>query len=264
MSFDNVINYEDRTEMRTSRWSFDGIITKDSGNTAKGWVWYSAVKTGDNLVVTVYKDAAGASSVALSASTDISTYETAPVLVALAEANSSGITGQLFVHDYTSDVTLAPIMVSLIMDEDIELIYARSDETHMSDVYDSTNGYARFCAKATEHMLMFAASQFAEQMGGFGAEEDHNLTGPARLAPIWSSIVAPEQMKDAAVYYACWLAFLSADETDGEDSMLAFKAEQCKAEYDAAKSSLTLVFDTDNDEDADTVGAASDIIPNRV
>ena len=264
MSFDTVINYETRSEMRTSRWSFDGVITKDTGNTAKGWLWYSAVKSGDNLTVTVYKDAAGASSVAASSATDISTVADAPVKITLLETNSSGITGELFVHSYGSDVTLAPIMVSLIMDADIELIYARSDESHMSDVYDSTTGYAKYCARATEHMLMFAANQFAEQMGGFGSEEDHNLTGPERLVPIWASIVAPEQMRDAAVYYACWMAFMAADESDGEDSMPYRKAIDCKEQYMEAKSSLRIMFDTAQDQEGDVIASATTILPDRI
>jgi len=101
-------------------------------------------------------------------------------------------------------------------------------------------------------------------MGGYGAEEDHNLTGPDRLYPIWSSIVAPEQMKDAATYYACWKAFMAADESDGEDSMLYRKALDCKEAFDQEMASLSLVFDTDGDEEGDEVGQAIVSRPERL
>jgi hypothetical protein len=265
MVFKSIIVYEDRDEIRTSRWSLDGISTKDAGQTDGGWLWYMPTLSGDNLTITLYAAPSGLALPIASGVSDISTVDDAPIEITLAEQASSGVTGSVWVHSFTSAPTLrVPILTTLVMDADIDLHYARSDETHMSDVYDSTVGYAAYCADATAVMLRKAASLFVEQMGGYGAEEDHNLTGPDRLYPIWSSIVAPEQMKDAATYYACWKAFMAADESDGEDSMLYRKALDCKDAFDQEMASLSLVFDTDGDEEGDEVGQAIVSRPERL
>lgn len=262
MANDHIIVYEDRDEIRTTRWSIDGVVTKDSGNTDKGWLYYSTVKTGDNIVVTVYKDAAGANSVMACSATNISATDntaTNAVKITLAAVNTSGLTGTMWVHYWAEDVTLVPMLVSLCVDEDIELIYQRSDEAHMTGVYDSTVGYAKYCAMATAFVLRWVAKKYPEEIGGFGAETDHKLKLAERIYPQWSRINAPEQLKDAATYYACWWAFMSQDESDGEDSMLASKAKMCQEQFESALSSINLVFDTDGDSEPETRSAASDI-----
>ena len=268
MAFDHIIVYEDRDEIRTTRWIIDGVITKDSGNTDKGWLWFSTVKTGDDLVVTVHKDSAGASSVMLSAATDISDLDNDAdnaVKITLAAENTSGLTGTMWVHDWTEDVTLVPVMVSLVMDQDIEDEYARSDEDHMDGVYDSTVGYARFCSVATGHIMRLVSNLYSTELAGYGAHEAYNLTLPERLYPDWRGIVQPLQLLDAAKYYACWKIFMAADESDGTDSMLAYKATQCKEQYDDAVSKWNLAINTDpdTDEDADLSKSASVTRPTR-
>ena len=269
MAFDHIIVYEDRDEIRTTRWSISGVVTKDSGNTDGGWLWYSTVKTGDNVVVTVYKDSAGSNSVMLASATDISGLDNDAensVLITLAEANSSGLTGTMYIHDWTEDVTLVPMIVSLCMDSDIELIYDRSDEAHMTGVYDSTTGFADHCSMATGFILRWVAKKYPDQIGGFGGEADHKLKLAERVLPQWSRINAPEQLKDAATFYACWWAFMAQDESDGDDSMLATKAEACKEEHEKALASINLTFNTDPDADSDpdTRASAADVMSTRL
>jgi len=264
-TFNHLIVYEDRDAIRTSRWSLDGISTKDDSETDRGWLWFTSVKTGDDLVIIVYKDAAGASSVAVSDSVDVSGVSTTPAQLTLSAENTSGVSGTLFVHEWTKDVTLVPMMVSLCMDEDIELEYARSDEGHMGDVYSATDGYARFCSMSTWFILRLVSNLYAQELGGFGAQENERLTAPERLEPDWRGISQPDQLKDAATFYACWRAFRAADESAGEDSMLAYKADKCKEDYEDAKAAwnLTINTDPDTDEDADLSKSATLIRPTR-
>lgn len=265
MAFDSIIAYEDRALIRTSRWELDGIVTKDSGNTDRGWLWFSTVQTGDNIVMTLYKDRAGTNDVAESDSVDVSDADTTPVMLTFSQANTSGISGIVWIEDFTEDVTLEPAIVSLCMDQDIEDIYARSDEAHMADVFNSTTGFARFCSVATSHVVRLITSLYMQEIGGFGAVEAFNLTSPDRLNPDWRGVVAPLQLLDAAKYYACWYIFMAADESDGSDSMLAFKATTCKELFDEAVSKISLTINTnpDEDEDADLTRSASVTRPTR-
>ncbi len=268
MAFDHIIVYEDRDEIRTTRWIINGVITKDTGNTDRGRLWFSTVKTGDNLVVTVYKDSAGSASVLLSSATDISALDNDSanaVKIALVAENTSGLSGTMWVHDWTEDVTLVPMIVSLCMDQDIEDEYAASEETFMAAVYDSTVGYARFCSIATAHVMRLVTNLYIQEIGGFGGVEDYDLKTPERFTPDWRGVIVPLQLLDAAKYYACWKAFMAADNSDGEDSMLAFKATNCKEQFDDAVSKLNLTINTDPDvdEDADLSKGASVIRPTR-
>ena len=253
MAFNHIIVYEDRAEIRTSRCVLDGIITKDTGNTHEGHLWMSTVATGNNIVATLYKDRAGSSSVAVSDSVDVSDVDTTPAILTFSEADSSGITGTIWVHSFTTDVTLVPMVVSLCMDQDIEDEYARSEEAHMNGAYDATVGFARYCSIATSHVMRLVTQLYMNELGGFGGAEDYTLDSPDRLDPDWRGIIVPLQLLDAAKYYACWKIFMSQSESDGEDDMLAFKASQCKEQFDDAvsKISLTINTDPDVDEDAD-------------
>jgi len=266
-TFDYNIVYEDRTEIRTSRWVLEGVTTVDSGNTAKGWLWYSTVKTGDNVVVTVFKDVAGSSSVLLSSATDISGVDDTAanaVEITLAEANTSGMSGTMWIHNWVEDVTLVPVLVSLVMDADIEMEYARSEQSHMGN-YDATAGYAVYCAAATKNTLLKVSHLYADELGGYGAPEARYSTSADRFYPDYRAISAPDQLNEAATYWAIIRIMAALDETR-EESMFASKAARYQEFYDTAVGSWNLTLNTypDVDEDADQSSGAAFIRPERV
>ncbi len=106
---------------------------------------------------------------------------------------------------------------------------------------------------ATGFVLRLVANMYPNEMGGFGAEESDKLVSADRLVPQWNRIVQPLQLLDAAKFYACWKIFISADESDGDDSMLAHKAGLCMEQHKDAVQAWDLVFnlDPDTDDDAD-------------
>ncbi|MCP4309492.1 MAG: hypothetical protein GY788_32380 [bacterium] len=264
MAFDHIIAYEDRDEIFTSRWLLDGVITKDGTENiaTDGMAWFSASASGDTLTITVYADAAGSGDIA-TGTASVAAIALAATKVTLAQANSSGISGELWVEEYTSAVTLAPMKVSLVMDTDLSLEYQRIEQAHMDSVYHSTNGYAEYCAAATKEILNLATSLFKEQMGGYGTKELRYLLAD-RITPDWRTIVQPGQYMSVAKYWALWKICYAACEGLDENDVMWQKAEYFRAQYEDAKASLHPTFDTDNDGDADESASASIIHLERV
>ena len=264
-TFDHIIVYEDRDAIQTSRWRLTGLSTKDDGETDGGWLWMAATKSGDDVTISV-NDGISLPTTLASGTVDVSTIATAPLKVTLTAVAASGITGEVYLHSWTETVSAVPMCVSLCMDSDIELEYARSEQAHMTDVYDSSIGYAQYCNMASAFILRLVAKLYPNEMGGFGAEEHRNLTAAERLVPRWSRIANPLQLLDAAKFYACWKLCIAADESDGDDSMLAYKAEQFREQYKDAVSAWNILFNTDPDADSDGDVAASASVkrPERV
>lgn len=266
-TFDHIIPYEDWGEIRTSRWSLTGIKTKTGSLNvdSRGWLWFSASTSGDTMTVTVYKDAAGASSVA-TGSGDVSGVDTAPVEITLAQANSSGISGTVWIEETEDDVTTVPLFVTALLDKDIELEYKNAAGSHMSN-YDSTSGYADYCAAATKHVLMKVSHLHSDELGGYGAREMRYAEAATRKYPDYRVIANPLQLQEAALYWAMSRIFAALDETKGSvGSMYATKAERCQEMYDSAVASwsLSLNTDPDSDEDADTSTSPSVVHMERV
>jgi hypothetical protein len=215
-------------------------------------MYFSSTKTGDDLKIRLFSSAStGVVPVIAEGTSDISGIDDGPVLIELAEVSSSGISGIVWVHSWVSDVERVPLLVSLVLDYDIDLIYSGSDEDHMDGAYSDTDGYARYCAMATTFILRLVSNLYKDQLGGFGNREAVQLTDPDRLEPDLRGLSSPNQLKDAAIFYACWMAFMAQSQSDGSDDMLVFKAEQCKEQYEDAKSAWNLAINTDPDEDED-------------
>jgi len=266
-TFDHIIAYEDWDEIRTSRWSLTGVKTKTGSLNVdlRGWLWFSAATVGNVMTVTVYKDAAAASSVA-TGSGDVSGVDDAPVEITLAAANSSGISGTVWIEETTSDVTTVPLFATALLDKDIELEYKNAAGSHMGN-YDSTSGYADYCAAATEHVLLKASHLYREELGGYGAPEMRYAEAATRKYPDYRVIANPLQLKEAALYWAMSRIFAALDETKGSvGSMYATKAERYEEMYrDAVSSwSLAMNLDPDSDEDADTTVSPSVVHVERI
>lgn len=263
-TFDHIIAYEDRDEIFTSRWSLSGVITKDGSEniSTDGMAWFSTGVVGDTLTVAVYADAAGSGSIA-TGTASVTAIALAATAVTLSEANSSGISGEVWIESYTSAVTLAPMKVSLVMDTDLSLEYARIEQAQMDSVYDSTNGFALYCAAATKETLNLASNLFKEQMGGYGAKELRYLSAD-RLTPDWRAIVQPGQYLNVTKYWALWKIFYAVAEGLPESDIMMVKAEHFYSLYQDAMQALNPTFDTDSDGDADESASASVIHYERV
>jgi len=265
--FDHIIPYEDWDEIRTSRWSLTGVKTKTGALNVdnRGWLWFSAATVGDTMTVTVYKDASASSSVA-SGTGDVSGVDDAAVEITLSQLNSSGITGTVWIESTTSDVTTVPLFVTAILDKDIELEYTQAGGSHMAN-YDSTSGYADYCAAATKHVLLKVSHLFKDELGGYGAPEMRYAESATRKYPDYRVIASPEQLQEAALYWAMSRIFAALDEAKASaGSMYGSKADRYQEMYTDAVSSWSLAFnlDPDDDEDADTSGGPSAVTMQRV
>lgn len=254
MSFDYCIAYEDRTEVHTSRWSLSGVNTKAAGNTDNGWLWMTAVDSANTAAVTIYKDAACAvGDKVASGTSDISDIADGACACALTEQNSSGLSGSFHFEAYVDDPTVAvPVLVSLCVDADLAIEYINIDDLP-SEVYDSTNGMANYCAAATQKVLLLASQMFKEELGGFGAPEHPYHTVASRSYPDYRRIAAPDQLKDAAVHWALMLAFGACHER-AASTMYSENREYHDKMREQAIGAWSLSFNTDpdSDEDADT------------
>lgn len=263
MSFENLIVYEDRDELHTSRWKLDGISTKSDGKTDSGWLWMNATKAGNDLTVDLYKDVAcDAGDKVATGVSDISAIATAAVKITLAEANSSGMSGELYAEEYTADVAAVPVLVSLCVDADLVVEYRRLASLPN---YDATNGMAEECARATDKVLLLVSQMFKEQLGGYGAGEHRNLTSADRLYPDYRCISQPKQLREAAVHCALALIFWSGHEL-ADHTMYSELGQRHESKYDQAVGSWNLAFNTDpdTDDDADESGSGSIVRPERI
>ncbi|KKM25982.1 hypothetical protein LCGC14_1589520, partial [marine sediment metagenome] len=112
-----VISYEDRDDLHISRWLLEGVNTKPSGSTYRGWLFMQASKAGDTATVDLYKDPACASGDKVATgSADVSGVGSAPVKLTLSEANSSGLSGSLYFEGYSSDPSSAvAVLVAFVI-----------------------------------------------------------------------------------------------------------------------------------------------------
>jgi len=251
--FDYVIGYEDRDDLHTSRWALAGVNTTSGGNTDRGWLWMAAVRSGSTVTVDLYKDAGCDSDDKVATGTaDVTDIDGAPARCALAAANSSGLTGELYLEDYDGDPAApVPVLAALCVDSDLAEEYHNLDDLP-GDVYDSTNGMARHCAAATRNVLLLVSQTYAEELGGYGAPEHRHSAAASRAWPDFRRIANPDQLKSAAVHWALMLAFGSCHER-AQDTMYSRLRDYHDAKRKEAIAAWHLAFnvDPDSDEDAD-------------
>ena len=253
MNFEYCIAYEDRDSLHTSRWSLAGVNTKADGNTRNGWLWLSCGRDGDTVTAALYKDGAcGESDKVATGTADVTDIETAAAVCSLAEANSSGLTGEFYFEGYAEDVQAVPVLATLCTDADLR------DEYHNladlpADVYDPAVGMAGYCAVATQKVLLLVSQMYAEALGGWGAPEHRYGTVSSRVVPDYRRIAAPDQLKDAAVHWALMLAFGSCHERAAGTMYSQLRDyHDAKRKEAIAAWNLALNTDPDSDEDADT------------
>ena len=268
--FDYPIVYENQTdEIHTSRWRLQGIRTRaDSANTDNGWLWAEVAAVSDIVTVSLYKDAACAAGDKVAASSgtvDVSDVDTTPVKCTLVAANDSGISGYCYFEAYTDDPAAAvPILVTLCVDDDLKAEYVNLDDLP-DTVCDPTYGMARFCAAATEKILLLVSQLYAEEIGGSGAPEHRQLISASRGYPAYRRIAAPDQLRDAAVHWALMLAFGSCHERHADTMYSQLRDYHDTMRKEAISSwSLAINTDPDVDDDADRQKSVGMARVNRI
>ena len=261
-----VISYEDRDDLHISRWLLEGVNTKPSGSTYRGWLFMQASKAGDTATVDLYKDPACASGDKVATgSADGSGVGSAPVKLTLSEANSSGLSGSLYFEGYSSDPSSAvAVLVSMCVDADLAEEWYDIDSLP-ADVYDSTNGMAAYCASATKKVLLLASQLYSEELGGYGGREHPHYGSATRDWPDWRRLAVPDQLKDAATCWALELAFGSCHKL-AQDTMYSQLRDHYEQRRKDAVGSWNLTFnrDPDSDEDADSGSSSAAVRINRI
>ena len=256
--WEGIISYEDRGDhLTTSRWRLSGISTKEgSENTDSGVLWLKTARSGDTVTCDLYKDDGCASgNKVATGSADVSgcdnTGENA-VEVTLAEANSSGITGSFWIHDYQEDST-CPVQVALCVDEDLDALW---DGIEALPGYDSTNGMAEFIRVAGEDVLGKVMAIFRDQLDSYGTQEAWFITDADRTYPDVRRVANPGQLRLACAHHSLEIA-LGRSHQMGSETMYSALRDHHAEEYRRAMDSLQLAFKTGSGDDVDYGRSAS-------
>jgi len=254
MSFDYAFAYEDRSFLHTSRWSLSGIDTRGGGSTTAGRLWLLAGLDAQSVTAELYKGPdCDAGDLVASGSADISDIDEAAAPCALSQENASGVSGHFWIESYTADCGYpVEVLVTLCTDEDLEIEYCSLSDLP-SVVYSADHGMARYCASATEKVLLLAAGLYWRQLGGFGAPEHRYHIAASRLIPDYRRLANPDQLKAAAVHWALAAAFGSCHELGAETMYSQLRDYHERKRTQAVEGwALTLNLDPDYDEDADS------------
>ena len=254
--WESIICYEDRSKLITSRWLLAGVSTRQTAeNTAAGVLWLAMSRVGDSVTANLYKDEArGAGDLVAVGTADVSaidgTAEAAAKLV-FSEANTSGLSGSLYIHQYTAD-DACPLQVALCTDEDLN---ALCDAIEDLPGYSATLGMAEFIRLAGEDVLGKVARMYRRQLGGSGAGEAWFIAGASRNYPDLRRIANPAQLRLACAYRALEVA-LGRSHLNGEDTAYSTLRDNFASQYATVMNDLTLAL-TQGGPDATTVAQTS-------
>ncbi len=238
--WESVICYEDRAALHTSRWRLAGVCTRaDAPNTDAGVLWLQTRRVGDTVTAELYRSAArAAGTLVASGAVDVSgcagTSATA-VELTLSAANSSGLTGSLWIHAHNADI-VCPVQVSLCVDEDLDALW---DGVADLPGHDTTVGMAEFIRIAGEDVLAGVAKLFADALGGHVTAAAWYITDATRSVPDLRRIANPAQLRLACAYRALEIA-LGRSHHRAEDTVYSVLRDRFAAEHAHALASLTL------------------------
>jgi hypothetical protein len=239
--WESIICYENRhSHYRTSRWRLAGINTRQGAeNTDGGVVWLDMSRAGETVTADLYRDAAlAAGDKIATGQADVSALGASAASAApvdLAEANSSGVTGRFWIHDYRGDGSCA-VQVALCVDEDLAVLWDGIDSL---PGYDGQTGCGEFIRLAGEDVLAKAAAMFRDRLGGYGAAEAWFIADASRSLPDLRRIANPAQLRTACAHRALEIA-IGRSHKMGADSMYSRLRDYHRAEYDRATASLVL------------------------
>ena len=265
--FESIISYEYRPgHVWTSRWRLAGVKTLEgSENTDSGMLWLTTSKSGDDLTCKLYKDDGVASDnqVCTAEAVDVSGCDNTganAVQVTFAEANSSGLSGSMWIHGYTSDDYSAPVLVALCTDEDMDGLW---DDIENLPNYSSTYGCAEFIRMAGDDIIGKLLARYQNELGGYGAQEGWFIIDADRAYPDLRRIANPAQLRMACAHRA--LAFaLGSSHQRAEPTMYSSERDYHNAEFASAMQSLVLTTKAGDGDDASDEGRASVLHLSRV
>lgn len=258
-NWESIICYEDRSDhLTTSRWRLSGVKTLEGGqNTDDGVVWLKTTSDGDDVTCALYKDdgLASGNQVASATAVDVSgcdnTGENA-VEVTFTAANSSGLSGSMWIHSYEGDDS-CPVQVALCTDEDLDSLW---DAIGDLPGYDETHGLAEFIRVAGDDVLGKVARIFEAQVGGYGTAEAWYITDASRAYPDLRKIANPGQLRIACAYHALEIA-LGRSHQRADDTMYSSLRDYFREQYDAALSALVLAIKAGSGDNASDDGRTS-------
>jgi len=261
--WESVICYEDRTCFVTSRWRLSGIATKQGAeNTDAGLLWLQMSRAGDTVTADLFSDdgLAAQDKVATGTADGSACDGTGAnaVELSLSEANSSGISGSLYIHAYYQDGE-APLQVALCVDEDLNALF---DGIEDLPGYDATAGMAEYIRIAGDDVLAKVARMFADELGGYGAAEAWFLSDADRRVPDLRRIANPGQLRLACAYRALEIA-TGRSHLLADASAYSTLRDNFAVQYAQAMDSLTLAFTSGGDEVAIDTGSGTTHRLNR-
>ena len=266
MSFDYAFAYEDRGFLHTSRWSLSGVDTRSGGSTNAGRLWLLTSLTGQTVTAQLYKTPnCDAGDLVASGSADISDIAAAAAGCTLSPENASGVSGQFWFESYLGDCGYpVEVLVTLCTDEDLAVEYCGLSDLP-GEVYSASAGMARYCAAATEKVLLLVSGVYARQVGGFGAPEHRYHTAAGRALPDYRRLANPDQLKAAAVHWALQTAFGSCHELGAATMYSQLRDYHEQKRLQAVEGwGLTLNLDPDSDEDADACKSGAMVRTTRL
>jgi len=250
--------------LTTSRWRLSGVNTKEGAeNTDSGVLWLKTAKSGDDVTCTLYKAAGLGSSddVALAAAVDVSACDGTganAVEVTFAEAESSGLSGTMWIHAYEGDDT-CPIQVALATDEDLDALW---DDIENLPGYDATVGCAEFIRVAGEDVLGKVAAIFKDRLGGHGSGEAWFITDADRVYPDLRKIANPGQLRLACATHALEIA-IGRSHQRADPTMYSAQRDYFREQYESAMSALQLAFKGGDADDASDDGTVASLRLDR-
>jgi len=261
--FDYTFAYEDRDELRTSRWKFTGVKTLAAGNTDNGRLWAKYSLSDTTLTVDLYKDVDAGSSDKVATGTVTTVAASLPAKCTFTAENTSAIAGEMYLEAYTSTPSAVDeVIVALCTDADLSAEYG-----NLADLpqYSTTTGMADEIAIATRKTLLLASNLFAGELGGVGAPEHRNRKAASRLLPDWRRIANVDQLRDVCVHWALHLAFHANHERSDNTMYSELAAYHDDKRMQAADAwQLAINGDPDYDEDAESTGNVSVVMPVRL
>jgi len=261
--WETIIAYEDRADhLTTSRWRLSGVCTRETGgNTDDGTLWLVTTKSGDTVTATLHKNAACSASVA-SGTADVSSTDNTganAAQVTLTAANSSGLSGSFWIHNYADDDT-CPVQVCLCVDEDLDLFF---DGIEDLPGYDTAYGAAEFIRAAGEECVGRVMTLYRDQLGGHGDSEAWYITDASRVYPDLRRIANPRQLRHACAHLALSNALLRHHQR-ASDTMYSDLADRHRALYEDLMSSLVLAVKSGSGDNAEASKGVTVIRQSRV
>ncbi len=249
--FDTPVCYERRDQLHTSRWLLRGLSTRVEGPSDRGWLWLETSRTEDSLIAKLCPDAQ-TSTILAQGSADVSSL---PAKMTLSPEDGQTLAGEFWIEAAREGVFLQPVLATLCTDEDLAEHWPDLEELG-PEVLDGLYGLARYCAAATGNTLRLVSQLFPRMLGGVGARADRNLPRAGRLFPDYRRIPAPEQLRQAAVFWALELA-LGARHQQPEPSIWSQLRDHYHRMRRNELASWNLSFDPDPDGPSDSRAMAS-------